>query len=117
MTTRHLALAVGPAAGRGVQQEERDLRAAVVGALELERVVCVSQLVISDHLHGCQYAPVLSEAVDLLRCPVCAADLEEGDGVLRCADGHSFDIARQGYVNLVPGPGDSAAMVDARDSF
>jgi 23S rRNA (guanine745-N1)-methyltransferase len=48
---------------------------------------------------------------------VCAGELEEGEGVLRCADGHSFDIARQGYVNLVPGPGDSAEMVEAREAF
>ena len=68
-------------------------------------------------LHGCQYAPVLSAAVDLLRCPVCGGGLEEGEGVLRCGEGHSFDIARQGYVNLVPGPGDSAEMVEARDAF
>jgi len=60
---------------------------------------------------------VLSEAVALLRCPVCTGGLEQGEGVLRCAEGHSFDIARQGYVNLVPGPGDTAAMVEARDSF
>jgi len=60
---------------------------------------------------------VLAEAVDLLRCPVCADALEERDGALRCAAGHSFDIARQGYVNLVPGPGDTVAMVEARDSF
>jgi 23S rRNA (guanine745-N1)-methyltransferase len=37
--------------------------------------------------------------------------------VLRCVGGHSFDIARQGYVNLVPGPGDAAAMVEAREAF
>jgi 23S rRNA (guanine745-N1)-methyltransferase len=61
--------------------------------------------------------PVLSEAVDLLRCPVCAGALEEGERALRCQEGHSFDIARQGYVNLVPGPGDSAEMVEARDAF
>jgi 23S rRNA (guanine745-N1)-methyltransferase len=60
---------------------------------------------------------VLSAAVDLLRCPVCGGGLEEGQGVLRCGEGHSFDIARQGYVNLVPGPGDSAEMVEARDAF
>jgi 23S rRNA (guanine745-N1)-methyltransferase len=60
---------------------------------------------------------VLAEAVDLLRCPVCTAALEEGKGVLRCAEGHSFDIARQGYVNLVPGPGDTADMVEAREGF
>lgn len=41
---------------------------------------------------------------------------------LRCASGHSFDIARQGYVNLLsadhpPGTGDTASMVRARDVF
>jgi 23S rRNA (guanine745-N1)-methyltransferase len=60
---------------------------------------------------------VLAAAVDLLRCPVCAGGLDEGEGALRCEDGHSFDIARQGYVNLVPGPGDSVAMVEAREAF
>ena len=60
---------------------------------------------------------MLSAAVDLLRCPVCGGRLEAGEGVLRCGEGHSFDIARQGYVNLVPGPGDSAVMVEARESF
>jgi 23S rRNA (guanine745-N1)-methyltransferase len=60
---------------------------------------------------------VLAEAVDLLRCPVCAGELSESDGALRCTAGHSFDIARQGYVNLVPGPGDTAAMVEAREAF
>jgi 23S rRNA (guanine745-N1)-methyltransferase len=89
----------------------------MVRALELERVVALRQLVVSDHLHGCQYAPVLGAAVDLLRCPVCAGGLEQGEGVLRCAAGHSFDIARQGYVNLVPGAGDTAAMVEARADF
>ena len=60
---------------------------------------------------------VLSAAVDLLRCPVCTGALAEGEGALRCQEGHSFDIARQGYVNLVPGAGDSAEMVEARDAF
>lgn len=39
------------------------------------------------------------------------------EGALRCPGGHSFDIARQGYVNLVPGQGDMAAMVEAREAF
>ena len=37
--------------------------------------------------------------------------------MLRCEEGHSFDIARQGHVNLGPGPGDSAEMVEAREAF
>jgi 23S rRNA (guanine745-N1)-methyltransferase len=36
---------------------------------------------------------------------------------VHCAAGHSFDIARQGYVNLVPGRADTPEMVEARDSF
>jgi 23S rRNA (guanine745-N1)-methyltransferase len=37
-----------------------------------------------------------------------------------CADGHVFDIARQGYVSLTTGrapAGDTAAMIDARERF
>jgi 23S rRNA (guanine745-N1)-methyltransferase len=60
---------------------------------------------------------VLADAVDLLRCPVCGGALAAGDGVLRCGQGHSFDVAKQGYVNLVPGNGDSAEMVEAREAF
>lgn len=62
-------------------------------------------------------AAVLEDVVRLLRCPVCEAELAPGGGVLRCESGHSFDVARQGYVNLVPGSADTAAMVEARDDF
>jgi 23S rRNA (guanine745-N1)-methyltransferase len=60
---------------------------------------------------------VLADVVDLLRCPVCGDALGEAGGTLRCAAGHSFDIARQGYVNLVPGRADTPEMVEARDEF
>jgi 23S rRNA (guanine745-N1)-methyltransferase len=60
---------------------------------------------------------VLAETVNLLQCPVCASGLAVEEGALRCAAGHSFDIARQGYVNLVPGQGDSPPMVEAREAF
>jgi 23S rRNA (guanine745-N1)-methyltransferase len=60
---------------------------------------------------------VLEDAVGLLRCPVCGDGLALGGGALRCDAGHSFDVARQGYVNLVPGRGDTAEMVEARDAF
>jgi 23S rRNA (guanine745-N1)-methyltransferase len=60
---------------------------------------------------------VLADVVDLLRCPVCGADLAVTDGAVRCPAGHSFDIARQGYVNLVPGGADTPEMVEARDAF
>ncbi|RLP92754.1 23S rRNA methyltransferase [Micromonospora sp. BL4] len=63
--------------------------------------------------------------LDQLRCPVCGEPLAEVTAgttrALRCPRGHSFDIARQGYVNLLAGraphAGDSAEMVAARADF
>ncbi|MFI6760266.1 putative RNA methyltransferase [Micromonospora sp. NPDC050417] len=60
-----------------------------------------------------------------LRCPVCGEPLSgvetEGARALRCPRGHSFDLARQGYVNLLAGraphTGDSPGMVTAREEF
>lgn len=65
---------------------------------------------------------MLDDVVEHLACPVCRGSLELGERVLRCALGHGFDVARQGYVSLltgsrVPGTADSAAMVAARDAF
>ena len=60
---------------------------------------------------------MLAGVVDLLRCPVCGDDLALTDSAVRCAAGHSFDVARQGYVNLVPGRADTPEMVEARDAF
>ncbi|MEH1166597.1 23S rRNA methyltransferase [Micromonospora sp. CPCC 205539] len=63
--------------------------------------------------------------LDRLRCPVCGEPLAEATAgtarALRCPRRHSFDIARQGYVNLLAGRaphvGDSAEMVAARADF
>ena len=65
---------------------------------------------------------MLADVARYLRCPHCAAELALDGAVMRCAAGHSFDVARQGYVSLLPGgpragSGDSAAMVAARESF
>ncbi|WP_436770876.1 methyltransferase domain-containing protein [Yinghuangia sp. YIM S09857] len=68
---------------------------------------------------------MLHDAVALLRCPHCRADLaaDPVGRALRCAAGrHTFDIARQGYANLLtgdarPGTADTADMVAARDAF
>ncbi|HEX6447289.1 MAG TPA: 23S rRNA methyltransferase [Streptosporangiales bacterium] len=65
---------------------------------------------------------MLDDVLPLLRCPVCRAPLRRDGGAVSCPDGHSFDVARQGYVNLLPGgmrrdPGDTAAMVRARTDF
>lgn len=37
----------------------------------------------------------------MLICPVCGQSLERTAGVFRCPGGHSFDLAREGYVNLL----------------
>ncbi|MBL6278942.1 23S rRNA methyltransferase [Micromonospora fiedleri] len=63
--------------------------------------------------------------VDRLRCPVCGEGLTTATAgtadALRCPRRHSFDIARQGYVNLLTGRsphgGDTAEMVAARAQF
>jgi 23S rRNA (guanine745-N1)-methyltransferase len=64
----------------------------------------------------------LAEVTGYLCCPVCGGALALGGGSLSCDRGHSFDVARQGYVNLTagrPGPGtaDAAEMVAARERF
>lgn len=67
-------------------------------------------------------ATAISEVISALSCPSCGEDLALCGECVRCPQGHSFDIARQGYVNLVSGgrrshPGDTAAMVAARERF
>ncbi|MGN0975168.1 MAG: putative RNA methyltransferase, partial [Gemmiger sp.] len=64
------------------------------------------------------------EAAAGLRCPVCAGALMPVGHALRCPKGHSFDLAKEGYANLLPirkkhaaDPGDSADMVRARREF
>ena len=59
-----------------------------------------------------------------LRCPVCGAPLVLGEKVYLCPQGHSFDVARQGYCNLLPvtkkhskSPGDTKEQVQARRAF
>ncbi|MGC4852090.1 putative RNA methyltransferase [Micromonospora sp. DT4] len=60
-----------------------------------------------------------------LSCPVCGEPLAETTAgtarALRCGRRHTFDIARQGYVNLLTGRaphvGDSAEMIAARAEF
>lgn len=55
----------------------------------------------------------------MLICPVCAAPLTREEGAFRCANGHSFDRARQGYIHLVGSrhPGDTKPMLQARRAF
>lgn len=60
----------------------------------------------------------------LFICPVCARELERGEKVYSCPSGHSFDISKQGYVNLLLSQsssakrhGDDRLMVRARRDF
>lgn len=57
-------------------------------------------------------------------CPICKEQLNKTENSYRCENNHSFDIARQGYVNLLPvnkkhsdNPGDSKDMVLSRREF
>ena len=66
--------------------------------------------------------PALDDVIDLLRCPHCGAALERAGPLVSCGEGHSFDVARQGYLSLLardrPGhAGDAAEMVAARERF
>ena len=60
--------------------------------------------------------------LDLL-CPVCGGRLAREKTVWRCESRHSFDVARSGYVNLLPPSasgkrhGDDKRMVAARTAF
>jgi 23S rRNA (guanine745-N1)-methyltransferase len=59
-----------------------------------------------------------------LRCPIDGSALTRHDKNWRCETGHSYDVAREGYVHLLPvqnkrskDPGDSKEMVAARRRF
>lgn len=59
-----------------------------------------------------------------LLCPICGEILKKDGTAWQCASRHSFDIARQGYVNLLPvqqkhsmHPGDTRQQVAARRAF
>lgn len=64
---------------------------------------------------------MLADVVALLRCPRCEGGVELRGAALVCTGGHAFDVARQGYVNLLgaaaPGTADTAPMVAAREEF
>jgi 23S rRNA (guanine745-N1)-methyltransferase len=57
-------------------------------------------------------------------CPICQLPLNKHDRSLICEHNHCFDLAKEGYVNLLPvqfkhskQPGDNKHMVDARQRF
>lgn len=61
--------------------------------------------------------------MSILICPVCSEKLNTYGNSLKCCNNHSFDIAKEGYVNLLTGSksgdrtGDSKESARARHSF
>lgn len=64
------------------------------------------------------------ESGSLLACPVCGLPLSRREATLACDNGHVFDVAREGYVNLLlaqhrhsKDPGYNREMIAARRDF
>ena len=65
---------------------------------------------------------MLDDALDLLACPHCAGPLTRSGRSVTCPNGHTFDVARSGYLSLLPGDAgtgsaDTPEMVAAREAF
>ena len=69
--------------------------------------------------------PTDAPSPSVFACPHCAAPLVEAGRSAVCTAGHSFDVAREGYLNLLVGgrlpaattPGDTAESLAARRRF
>ncbi len=66
----------------------------------------------------------MTNIFNILACPVCGAELRRENRSLICQAGHTFDIAKSGYVNMLPPgkeknarTGDEKDMVRARVAF
>ena len=63
--------------------------------------------------------------MSIITCPYCKSSLtNSGEKTYLCKNNHSFDIAKQGYLNLLPvnqkrskDPGDNQMMIAARRNF
>ncbi|MDF2531893.1 MAG: hypothetical protein K0Q65_1474 [Clostridia bacterium] len=60
----------------------------------------------------------------IFKCPVCNKQLVKRDNSYSCSEKHTYDIAKEGYVNLLLAnqmkskePGDSKEMMIARSNF
>jgi 23S rRNA (guanine745-N1)-methyltransferase len=70
------------------------------------------------------HSPATIPPDPLFGCPVCGEQLFPSEGMLRCMNGHAFDVAREGYVNLLlaqhrrsKDPGYSRDMIVGRREF
>lgn len=62
--------------------------------------------------------------MSLFCCPICGGTLTRSEKSYLCPNGHCYDIAREGYVHLLPAnqkhskdPGDDKKMVQGRTRF
>ncbi len=60
----------------------------------------------------------------MYQCPLCLSPLTLGERTYCCENNHQFDLAKEGYVNLMPvqhkrskDPGDNKEMMQARRRF
>ncbi|MDW2150581.1 23S rRNA (guanine(745)-N(1))-methyltransferase, partial [Vibrio sp. 378] len=58
------------------------------------------------------------------QCPLCHQPLSLTEKTFKCENNHQFDLAKEGYVNLMPAhhkrskdPGDNKEMMQARRRF
>jgi len=61
---------------------------------------------------------------NILKCPQCQETLLKVENLYKCINEHTFDLSKEGYLNLLlinqkssNNPGDSVEMVNARRSF
>ena len=62
--------------------------------------------------------------MSILICPICGNALHEENGSFLCSERHSFDLSKEGYLNLLPvnrhksrHPGDAPELCRARRAF
>lgn len=62
--------------------------------------------------------------MSLFRCPICGSPLTREGRTYTCPNRHCYDVAREGYVHLLPAnqkhsanPGDDKSMIAARTAF
>jgi len=77
--------------------------------------------VTSNHVGISRQSSQIGQSKMIWSCPLCASELRLMGQSMRCDNNHSFDCAKEGYVNLLPAhhknskqPGDSGAMIAAR---
>lgn len=62
--------------------------------------------------------------MQIITCPNCTSILDKVGKVYKCSNNHSFDVSKEGYINLLLAnkkrnlnPGDNKSMINARESF